>query len=149
MTAISKEQWEKLEEEISSMWVNVRFEYKGHELSIQRQRESESKTVLVVYIDDCYASVWGFFKEECEDRPGIICDVWKRATKAYYSPKHVKEIEKILGKRRAKKDFPDLHARQEYYLPYFSKASVLCRQFRKLDGLKLIKADCLEPEASV
>ncbi len=141
---ITKEQWAAVEKELSHHWVDVKFEYKGFELAIQRQRESESKTVLSVYINGTIKPGWGWVEVESEDRPSIIKDVWKLKTKAKYTPKQIKDIEKIYGKRRAKKEYPALYERHEVWLPYFPKASMLCRQFKKLEGITLIKADCLE-----
>jgi len=141
---ITKEQWQAVEKELSQQWVSVKFEYKGFELAIQRQLKSENTTALAVYINGEIKASWAWFYKEIEDRPEIIKEVWKLTSKAFYKPKDVKEIEKILGKRRAKKRYSRLHERQEYWLSYFSKASVLCRQFKTLEGLTLTKADCLE-----
>ncbi|MEI6897867.1 MAG: hypothetical protein V5786_10375 [Psychromonas sp.] len=144
---ITKEQWTAVEKELYHHWIDVKFEYKGFELAIQRQRESESKTVLSVYINGTIKPVWGWFDNALNsnnERPEIIKEVWKLTTKAVYKAKNIKEIEKVFGKRRGKKQFPNLHDRHEYWMPYFAKASVLCRQFKKLEGITLIKADCLE-----
>ena len=144
---ITKEQWQAVEKELAAGYVNVKFEYKGFELAIQRQLKSENTTALAVYINGEIKGSWVWFNEEIVDRPEIIKAVWKRATKAKWDPKSVKEIEKHYGKRRAKKEYPTLHERHEYWMPFFSKASVLVRQFKKLEGITLIKADCLETEA--
>lgn len=141
---ITKEQWLSIEEELSAIYVNVKFEYNGFELAIQRGRSSESKTVLSVHINGHIKPSWAFIEDECDDRPEIIEHVWKTATRAKYTGKSIKNIEKVLGKRRAKAEYPDLHDRQEYFLPFFPKASVLCRQFKKLVGITLTKASCLD-----
>jgi len=145
-TVITKEQWEIVEKELAQSWVNVTFEYKGFELSIQRQRLSESKTVLGVFINGEIKGAWTnvFDDESSLSAPVIIKDVWKLKSKAKYKADSIKEIEKFYGKRRAKKEYPELHERYEFWLPYFPKASVLVRQFKKLEGIKLIKAACLE-----
>ena len=140
---ITKEQWQAVEKELASGWIDVKFEYKGFELAIQRQRESENKTLLAVYINGTVKGAWAWFDKACEDRPEIIKDVWKLTTRARYKPSMVKKLEKVYGKRRAKKEYPALHERHEHWMPYFPKASVLCRQFKKLEGIKIIKADCL------
>ncbi len=137
--AISKEKWADIEKELASLFVNMKFEYKGFELAVQRQRHSESKTALVVYINGEIKGGWSLTEDDCEDRPEILKDVWKLTTKAKYKAEFIKKINKIFGKRRAKKDYPDLHERHEYYLPYFAKASVLVRQFKKLEGITLIE----------
>ncbi|MBV7315473.1 hypothetical protein [Shewanella sp. NIFS-20-20] len=141
---ISKPMWKALEAELAGGWVNVAFRYKGYEVSIARVRQSESKTCLSVYIDGVIEGAWiSRLDKQPDDAPSILRDVWKLKSIAKYKPKMIADIEKIYGKRRAKKECPDLHQRIEYLLPYFAKASVLCSQFKKLDGLALIKADCL------
>ncbi|PSU46645.1 hypothetical protein C9J12_18225 [Photobacterium frigidiphilum] len=144
-SVITKEQWKSLEEEMAGYFVNVEFKFNGYLVSINRVRSSEGKTELGVYIDGSIKGVWTSrtLQENAtqEDAaPTILHDVWKLKTKAMYSLKQVKELERTIGKRRAKKAFPHLHDRHEYHLPYFSKASVLCRQFKKLEGLELVKA---------
>ncbi|HHG3545873.1 TPA: hypothetical protein ACPVZ6_002897 [Vibrio parahaemolyticus] len=136
---ISKDQWAELEEKMTYGYVDIKFKYKGFELSIQRVRTSESKSVLVVYINGSYKLSWGLIDRESEGRPSILTEVWKQRSMAIYKPKEIKEIEKVWGKRQAKKDFPNLHGRHTWYDPAFPKASVLCRQFKKLEGLELVE----------
>ncbi|HIF5850995.1 TPA: hypothetical protein ACX3E9_000267 [Vibrio parahaemolyticus] len=136
---ISKDQWAELEEKMTYGYVDIKFKYKGFELSIQRVRTSESKSVLVVYINGSYKLSWGLIDRESEDRPSILTEVWKQRSMAIYKPKEIKEIEKVWGKRQAKKDFPNLHGRHTWYDPAFPKASVLCRRFKKLEGLELVE----------
>lgn len=139
MTQINKAQWQKLEEEMTYGYVDIKFKYKGYELSVQRVRTSESKSVLAVYINGHYKISWGLIDRECEDRPSVITEVWKQRSMAKYKAKDIKVFEKIWGKRQAKKKFPDLHDRHSWYEPAFPKASVLCRQFKKLEGLELVE----------
>ncbi len=146
MNDITKEQWEELEESMASSWASIKMRYQGYELHITRERLNESRTVLVVYIDGSYSFSWGWAEsmrsrskdEESTQPPTIIADVWKKKTKARHSAKDIKALEKIYGKRRAKKEIPSLHERWEFFVPLFPKASVLCRQFKKLKGLELI-----------
>lgn len=145
--AITKEQWQQLEDEMTSFMVNVRFSYQGHELSITRCRDGESKTVLAVYIDGAIQGKWMTqIKNLTEDAPQILPEVWCHKTISRYKPKDIAEIEKLYGKRRAKKAYPNLHDKLVWLSPYYSKASVLCRQFKKLRGLEVTKADCLTQE---
>ncbi|WP_311567262.1 hypothetical protein [Photobacterium arenosum] len=133
---ISKETWQKIEEELAQIWVQIEFEYQGYRLSVLRERHGEGKLVLTVYIDDVIKASWA---TENEERLAIIPDVWRVRSKAYYSPAKVKKIEKDFGKRQAKKYFPNLHERYTWHEPYFPKASILVRQFKKLKGLKLME----------
>lgn len=141
MANITKDQWESIEAEMTYSWVNIKFNYKGHEVSVNRVKISESKTCLQVYIDGFIKGEWTSFKDGengiSEKAPAIITDVWRKRTIAKYGPKIKSQLTKIYGKRGVKKEYPDLESKRVYYTPDFSKASVLCRQFKKLEGLEL------------
>lgn len=139
--AITKEQWQQIEEEMASSYMHICFSYQGHEISVRRERKNESTTALVVYIDGVIKGNW-FCRTDNkpEDAPKILADVWNVRTMARYKKAEIEHIEKIWGKRKAKQTFPNLHGRIEWLEAYFPKASVLCRQFKKLKGLELTKA---------
>ncbi|EMF7446548.1 hypothetical protein V8073_001491 [Vibrio parahaemolyticus] len=141
---ITKEMWEDIEAEMSGSWVNIEFGYKGYVLTIVRARVSESKTCLQVYIDGFIKGEWSGLDGITSKAPEILADVWCRRTKAKRSAKHIADLTKIYGKRGVKKRFPDLNDKWTFYVPEFSKASVLCRQFKKLEGLELKKAMFLD-----
>lgn len=140
---ISAEMWKELEEKMQETWVNIIFEYQGYKVSVSRVKTSESRTCLQVYIDNHIKGLWISFKDGdngiSEKAPKILADVWCKKTRGVYTPKAIKECENIWGKRQAKKRFPDLYDKRIFYVPDFSKASVLCRQFKKLKGLQLVK----------
>ncbi|MDA0126490.1 hypothetical protein OH458_00160 [Vibrio sp. MarTm2] len=145
--SITKEMWEKIEAEMSGSWVAISFIYKGHEVSVNRVRVSESRTCLQVYIDGFIKVEWVSFDGKdgiSEKAPEILADVWCRKTKAKYDTKFKTAVTKIYGKRGVKKKYPDLESKHVFYVPSFSKASVLCRQFKKLEGLELKKAMFLD-----
>ncbi|WP_233007180.1 hypothetical protein [Rheinheimera faecalis] len=152
VSLITKEQWAAIEKEMSGGWVSIKFSYKGHEISVSRERKNESTTVLTVYIDGVIKGGWAcLIDKKPDDMPEFLPQVWSTKTISLYSPKKIAELEKSVGKRMAKKYVPNLHAKTQMYLPYFSKASVLCRQFKKLEGLELTHASFLnkpEPEPS-
>ncbi|EJL6577379.1 hypothetical protein NMS50_001630 [Vibrio cholerae] len=137
---ITKEMWEDIEAEMSSSWVVIDFLYKGHAVEVRRAQVSESKTCLQVYIDGFIKGEWLSLHGIPEAAPTILADVWCKKTKAKYDTKFKNSMIKIYGKRRVKKEYPDLDDSFVYYVPEFSKASVLCRQFKKLDGIQLTKA---------
>ncbi|MDO6497350.1 hypothetical protein [Photobacterium sanguinicancri] len=145
---ISKALWEKIEEKMRQGWVSIKMDYKGHGLHICRVKLSENKTALAVYIDGVINQSWGGIDsgivEAPDNTPVIVKDVWKKSSKARYSPKQIKSLEKVYGKRKAKQQYPDLHARWEFFVPTFSKASVLCRQFKNLEGLTLLDTEYVE-----
>lgn len=136
---ISPEMWKRLEGEMEMTFVGLEFMYKGHKLSVERAKKSESKTCLLVYIDGVIKGEWGNFVNKIpEDAPSILQEVWKTSRMSCWKPAEIKKIEKVYGKRAAKKRFPDLHDKLTYIHPEFSKASVLCRQFKKLKGIEVV-----------
>jgi hypothetical protein len=134
--AITKEQWAEIEKHLISFYGSVIFKYDEFEITVTRGRVSESKTSLVVYVDDVIKGAW--FIED-KERPSCIPDVWRKRTRAKYTSKSIKNAEKIWGKRRAKKEMPELYEKNEYHVCDFSTAKSLVRQYKKLENLELIK----------
>lgn len=77
---ISKETWQKIEEELAQIWVQIEFEYQGYRLSVLRERHGEGKLVLTVYIDDVIKASWA---TENEERLAIIL------TYGVFAQKHI------------------------------------------------------------
>ncbi|UJZ95027.1 hypothetical protein IHC87_06695 [Photobacterium damselae subsp. damselae] len=140
--AITKEQWEKIETVLSGHFASAVFTYKGFELTVAREPISESQTALIVYIDGQYAMAWGYSNLKHEvSAPDIVSEVWRARTKSLYSAKRVKELEKGLGKRACNK--MGIYDKIHFHVPDFSKASVLVRQYKKLDGIELLEPEVL------
>uniref|UniRef100_UPI003F58346F hypothetical protein n=1 Tax=Vibrio cholerae TaxID=666 RepID=UPI003F58346F len=71
--------WQQIEKEMSDGWVNIVFAYKGHELTVNRVRVSESKTCLQVYIDGSIKGEWVSFSGDkgfSDKAPAILPEVW-------------------------------------------------------------------------
>ncbi|MEM5552368.1 hypothetical protein WNY63_16710 [Pseudoalteromonas neustonica] len=134
--AITKEQWIELEKHLAGYFGSAIFKFGEFEITVTRGRVSESKTSLVVYVDDVIKGDW-YSKDN--ERPACIPDVWRKRTRAKYTAKSIKEAEKVWGKRRAKKEMPELYEKTEYHTCDFTTAKSLVRQYKKLDGLELIK----------
>jgi hypothetical protein len=138
--SISKDDWNDIEEKLKTWMPYVEFKLNNDIISIKRVMKGEGKTTLAVYINDKIEGSWARSDDETE-RPICIVDVWCLRSASFYKAKDIKHIEKVLGKRRAKKEYPKLHDRQFWHVPYFSKASVLVRQFKKIDGLILVNKE--------
>ena len=134
--AISKEQWAEIEKQLAGLFGSVIFKYGEFEITVIRGRVSESKTSLVVYVDDVIKGGW-YSKDN--ERPSCIPDVWRKRTRARYTTKSIKDAEKVWGKRRAKKEMPELYEKTEYHTCDFTTAKSLVCQYKKLEGLELIK----------
>lgn len=145
VSLITKEQWQQIETEMAGHFVNVKFRYQGHEVGVTRERKDESTTCLSVYIDAVIKGAWMCqIANLPEDAPKIIPEVWSQRAISKYKQKTIAQIEKLWGKRGAKKECPDLHDKIIWLCPYFSKASVLCRQLKKIEGLELTHAAFLK-----
>lgn len=136
MSTITKEQWQQIEEELKSMFCDVRINVQGHELLVRRAQVAEGRWELAVYIDGTIKPIWGWPGHE--DYLPLVETVWRQRSKARYSPKKQKEIIKIWGKRRAKKEWPDLEEKVYWYDCIFKTASSLVRQYRKIKELELV-----------
>lgn len=134
--AITKEQWVEIEKHLAGLFSSVIFKYGEFEITVTRGRISESKTSLVVYVDGVIKGGW-YSKDN--ERPACIPDVWRKRTRAKHTAKSIKSFEKIWGKRRAKKEMPDLYEVTEYHTCDFTTAKSLVRKYKKLEGLELIK----------
>ncbi|GGF00605.1 hypothetical protein [Pseudoalteromonas gelatinilytica] len=133
--AISKEQWEKIENELAGFLGSALFKLGDHEISIQRVRNSESTTVLAVYIDGYIKGEW-HTKEET--RPACLEQVWRKRYISIYKQADIKQIIKIFGKREAKKRYPNLNEKKEFLDCYFTTAKSLVRQFKRIKGIELM-----------
>lgn len=143
---ITKEMWEDIEAEMSGGWVNIVFSYNGHEVTVHRARVSESKTCLQVYIDGFIKGEWHSSSAEngiSDKAPVVLADVWCKKSKSIYSPSEKARLTKKLSKRSVKEYYPKIDKKIVFFVPDFSKASVLCRQFKRLEGITLVKADFL------
>jgi hypothetical protein len=136
---ITKEQWDKIENELTGMFASVKFQYGEHVLNVARVRTGEAKHELMVYVDGTIKGVWHM--PDHEDFLPIIKDVWHIRKKAVYSPQKKAKLIKDFGKKRVKEFLPDLDKIDIYYSPDFTTAKSLVRQYKKLEGLTLIKPE--------
>ena len=61
---MTKALWEQVADELKNIFCHVRFRYLDTVISVIRERDSESSTVLAVYFDDKWCAGWG--REESE-----------------------------------------------------------------------------------
>lgn len=133
--SLTKDQQSALLSELKGLFCSAKFELDGHDVRVRRERNGESKTCLVVYIDD---AIEGKNLGSIDDvELGVAKKVYRHRSKARFKPKQIKEIEKLWGKRGAKKAFPKLHEKLVYLYPTFNTAQTLVRQYAKLEGIKL------------
>ena len=109
--AISKAEWQQVEDELKGFYGVVTFKYQSCDITVARCTTGEGKRDLMVYIDGTANFSWGYPKGQYMDgehfRP-IVQSIWRKRSRSYYPPKQQKEIIKVWGKRRAKKEYPYL-----------------------------------------
>ncbi|CAA0097751.1 Uncharacterised protein [BD1-7 clade bacterium] len=134
---ITPEQWQAIQAELQHLHCRVEFQLDGHEILITKQGIAENRLGLAIYINGIINA--GYANEKSDAYNPIAIKVWKPAKVSLYGPKKREQIRKQFGKRRTKQLFPNLEKTATYYKPWFDKASVLIRQYKKLEGLSIKK----------
>nr|WP_321270486.1 hypothetical protein [uncultured Tolumonas sp.] len=137
--AISKEKWKEIEVRLKAYFVrDMKFKLGEDVLSIQRERDGESKTVLAVYINGTINFGWGWCDNE-KFNP-LTSQVWRKVFKPFYSKQKLAAAKKKLGVRL----FNQIYSKKEqtegitYYSPYFSSSRTLISTFKKIEGLEYL-----------
>ncbi|ENS5448866.1 TPA: hypothetical protein ACGW2D_003924 [Morganella morganii] len=131
--SIIKERWAEIEESLKADHVIIKFQYQNTEITVTRVSVSEGRTKLAVWFNGKIGGAWGL--PDNKNFNPLCALFWHKRTKSLYPPKRIREMQKAVGKRAAKSVIPNPDAKFTYYMPYFSKASVLVRQFRRIEGL--------------
>lgn len=145
--AINKEQWQAIAAELKSGWVSMLFRLHGHEVYVTRERESESTTVLAVYIDGSIKGAWMKVVEEIDPADEFMNKVVKQVffhkLHKRYGKKQLDEYAKC--KRQCGAKFAnELYGKDPekqgitYLFPAFGSSTALVRQFKKIEGLELV-----------
>ena len=138
---ISNEKWKEIGEKLSRYFVNEKFKSGNDVIHVQRQKESESKTVRAVFINGtiCLA----FANEKHADFKPISHQVWKKKVVRLYSKQKLELAKKQLGVRLFNEMYPkDQRDKQHHYwFPYFSSSKTLIAQFKKIEGIEYLEGD--------
>ncbi|EMI8339109.1 hypothetical protein [Proteus mirabilis] len=135
MMTINPTQWRIIEEKLKSDFVHIEFQYKDHKINVVRSSIKEGKTALLVYLNGKIKAEW--CRSEDEYIEPLVKLFWHQRHKSLYPPQIVKELEKMWGKRRVQREYKNLNEKITYYSPYFNKASVLVRQFKRIEGISV------------
>jgi len=134
--ALSKQQWEAVEQELKGSYGTVTLRLEGRELYLCKRMVSESRLGVMVYIDGQIAPGWGCKNIDMFDP--FVTKVWRRRAKRLYSKKESDRLTKTFGKRRVKELFPKLDVEQEWWDPIFYSTATLRRALAKNKGLELV-----------
>lgn len=132
---VTPEQWEQIEQELQGFYGKVTLKLQGRELTLVKSMYSENRLAIVVYIDGKYKPAWGL--PEHKERDPFVDQIWRKRTKSLYPPKKKAKIIKVLGKRRASKEF-ELDKKYIGYVPVFNTAKSLINQYKKIKDLEFI-----------
>ncbi|WP_028294267.1 hypothetical protein [Oceanobacter kriegii] len=143
---ISNDQWKDIQEKLARSFVSVQFRWGDDEISVQRVSVSENKTALAVYLNGTIQPGKGLPDSDHYDP--LVEKIWRKRSKAAYSPAKKAKIEKTFGKRGARQTFSNLDKTFEWFDPTFNTAASLVRQFKKLENLQLLKLNGVDVEAA-
>lgn len=137
-TAITKEQWEGIQNTLSGLYTRVEFTLpSGEKIAVYKTMVSENKMALIVWIDDTRSEEWGWPMHK-DFRP-ITKTVWRRKT---YKPgaSIIRRASKTREGQRWLKRKENAHIFEvvEYWVCHFNTSASLVRQFKKIDGLELV-----------
>lgn len=136
--ALSKVQCDHLKEHLSGLFCQAKFQYGEDTVTVERVRKSENQTCLAVYINGSIKGEW-FTEKGRSKAPKILEKVYFGKSLSLYTAATIKRVEKQLGKRQAKKLYPELHKKKISFVPYFSASRTLVNQFKKIEELELIQ----------
>lgn len=144
--AITKAQWEEVRAELwDRLHGDVEFVYQGHRISCQARLDNKRKLVIQIYLNGFVKGAWLLAAMDPDNHPcsdpevALVPLFWNVKRSALYSRKQKEALTKIYGKRRVKKEFPDLDAMQEMPTDTWGSATRMIAQFKRVQGLELVK----------
>jgi len=134
--SLTKQQWQKLEEELDfGSFGEAKLKLDDDTINLQRKFISKNTVAIAVYINGTIKPGWGVVNMDMFDPK--VKQLWRKRTKSLYGHKKKKELIKIFGIRRARKDF-DIDKTTEWYEPYFPTFGALKRLYKKIENLEVI-----------
>jgi hypothetical protein len=139
MTMLSKEDWQKIETQLSHSFGEVKLMCDGYEITAQVQRKTALKYVVVVYVNGQINGEW--MKGEAEE-----AKKFHRAQKHFlYKPKARALAREKLKSRRIHPSLKDhfkhvVEASTMLWYGYWPEPAAFCRQLRKTcTSIEIIK----------
>ncbi|MFN3881910.1 MAG: hypothetical protein ACK4L8_10840 [Nitrincola lacisaponensis] len=134
--ALTKEQWQEVEKKLSGFFGSAKFSLGEREITVERGLIDKDRLGFAVYIDGWIKGEWHTFNGE-EMKEPLIAKVWCPRVIKLYKPSEKARIIKALGKRYAKKLYPNLEAQRVYFSPHFGSFRALKSVLSKLEELEL------------
>jgi hypothetical protein len=101
----TREQWDQLRQELRSIYGTGYLHCDDYLVSLQWERVAKGRQTyaLAVYVDGWIKGEWMVFgKDEDAEIPDIPRRFYRPSKRQRYPSKDIKQMEKILGKRRTK-----------------------------------------------
>lgn len=128
---MTKEDWERAENELRYVGSIVNFEIDGYKVSIQLQPNGKYKNVIAVYIDNKFKGKW--LTEDNEIRRKFLYTTTHSLVKRNTPTKIKKRMEKAYGKEKLE---------YKSYSPVYPSFGAFKRQITKTcTDIKLIEKD--------
>lgn len=134
--AITKEQWNAIEQEMKDPMGRVVLKLEGRQLSLEKCFIAENKLAILVFIDGTINPGWGW--EGSDHFDPFVKRVWRQSSRSVYKPSEQARIIKNLGKRLAKKTFPDMDKKLHFWLGDFKTAVSMRRTLQKNKEIELV-----------
>lgn len=123
MTKLSKEDFERIQRELSTPYGMVDLDCDGYKVAVRIQQVKRLSYAPVVYVNGIIKGEW--FRGDCEEAKRFLCP----RTRSILTPKKKAAILKDFGKRSAKKYFPELEAKLTFYDATWSSVGSMLRHF--------------------
>jgi hypothetical protein len=129
---MTKEEWKEIEDKVSGLFGYVDLLVDGHTVEFQRRRVGKNQLGIMTFVDGHYKGTW---KEGDEEAKYL-----RIVTRNLYSPKKLKELEKIYGKRQWKLVKDKYVKNYTYFTPIWFSVSGIRKHYEKtFKDIKLVK----------
>lgn len=128
---LTKEQWAKVEADLSHPYCPVTLRCDGHEIVAKVEREKGLKFVVAVYIDGYIKGEW------MKGEPEHVRKFWREFTTHLYTAKSRAEAAKALKRRGLGRELREFYRNtveaktKPMWMPSWPNPKALCRHLRK------------------
>lgn len=120
---MQQQDWDDLKEQMASPYGYMKLKCDQFEVALAQEVNSKSrKWVTAVYVDGVVKAAWCSANEKGEPRHEETRRFLRKVTRRLNSAKEVAEIQKLFGKREAKKAAEQVYV---YFLPNWSSFNSL------------------------
>lgn len=124
----TKEQWQEVEKNLSSLFSGVYLRCDGFVVYASLVRASVSKLCIQPYVDGVLAGAW-FLSAEDGTYAEQAVRFYRPVDKTCYTPKFVKVMEKVIGKRRCRAE--GYYDKRRYYMTTWGTPAAFIRHLKK------------------